>query len=452
MAGMFNYFNRVGDAVPTHASCSKGGTLRLSVLTPFVIALILSSGCGVEPVADLGFESASTVAIAQPSVPGSKQSNRKFEFAESPAGPASAEPFLSTTSGGTLLLSWIEKAEKGQMHLKFSELRGGKWSPSRTIVRSDKLFVNWADFPSIVEANGVLFSHWLQKSGNGKYAYDVHLSSSKDNGKTWMKSVIPHRDKTESEHGFVSLLPIPGKKSVGVVWLDGREVKGGHDAPAGAMTLRYAVIGDDGKVTNEKLIDSRVCDCCQTGATMTSSGPLVAWRDRSDNEVRDIFFARSGKGGWSIPAAVNPDNWKIAGCPVNGPQLDSSGNSSVIAWYTAAGEVPRVNAAFATSDSAFAKPVRIDQGSPLGRVDVVMVDPSNAVVVWMEKIGTQAELRVRRLSKAGSTGAPLTIARSTSARPSGFPRAVIARGALYVAWTDTESSRVKVARVGLGEI
>src|SRR5687767_4566857 len=92
----------------------------------------------------------------------------------SPAVVGAAEPFLFAARDG-VLLSWLEPAggEK-RFALRFARHADGKWSAARTITERDDLFVNWADFPSIAEdTNGVLYAHWLQKSGTGTYAYDV---------------------------------------------------------------------------------------------------------------------------------------------------------------------------------------------------------------------------------------------------------------------------------------
>lgn len=98
------------------------------------------------------------------------------------------------------------------------------WGESRTVSQGENWFVNWADFPSVASLrNGTLAAHWLVKSGSSTYAYDVNVSQSKD-GKSWSKSIVPHRDNTQTEHGFVSLIPLSDGR-LGAVWLDGRNMK-----------------------------------------------------------------------------------------------------------------------------------------------------------------------------------------------------------------------------------
>src|SRR5688572_14865079 len=149
-----------------------------------------------------------------------------IEPVASPAPPGSAQPQLSVSARG-ILLSWIERSGTTAT-LKFSERSGGAWTPARTVAAGTDWFVNWADVPSVTRlANGALAAHWLQKSGSDTYAYDVRVSYSSDDGKTWAPPVTPHSDGTKSEHGFGSLFQAPGA-GLGLVWLDGRAMKPGH--------------------------------------------------------------------------------------------------------------------------------------------------------------------------------------------------------------------------------
>jgi hypothetical protein len=359
----------------------------------------------------------------------------------SPAGPNSAEPFLTARPDGTLLMSWVEGNA-----LKVAAYRNGKWSKPNVIVKRDDLFINWADFPSIVDDGaGTLFAHWLQKSGPGTYSYDVWVTSSRDGGKTWRTPRVLHRDGKQAEHGFVSLVP-RGKGGVAAVWLDGREMTTSHDDHAqGAMGLRYTEIDAALRTSGEVVLDARVCECCTTAMTMTAEGPLVAYRDRSNEEIRDIGFTRRVKGVWTKPARVHPDNWKIAGCPVNGPQLDARGNRVAAAWFTAANNEAQVKVAFSHDAGAtFGKPVRVDTGNAAGRVDVLLLADGSALVTWIEGAANNAGIFARRVQADGRAAAPVKLAATSSARSSGFPRATLVGKTAYLAWTDPAAKSVKL--------
>ncbi len=370
---------------------------------------------------------------------------------ESPAHAGSAEPNLSVAADGRVFLTWIEPAGVKQHALRFAILNKDRWSAPRTIAEGTGWFVNWADFPSLVALpDGQLVAHWLVKSGDGAYAYNVNLARSLDDGKTWSKPVVPHRDGTQTEHGFVSLLAWT-KQSTGVVWLDGRKFtakehgQADHGSATDEMTLRFTTLGSTGQLADEVLLDSRVCECCQTSAAMTSEGAVIVYRDRSEKEVRDIFIVRFHKGKWSKPQAVYADGWEIQGCPVNGPSVAAAGRRVAVAWFTGANNTPRVKIAFSNDAGAtFNQPIQVDAGKPLGRVQTLMLADGSALVSWMEQGLNGAEIRVRRISANGSRHPASKVAESSSARSSGFPRMTRIGNEVVFAWTQTGSpSRVR---------
>jgi hypothetical protein len=369
---------------------------------------------------------------------------------QSPTLRPSAQPQLAVTPDGRVLLSWLERIDDSKTHaLRFAYRDGDGWSAPRTVVQRDNLFVNWADVPSVYPVDGNrLVAHWLQYNGSGTYAYDVRLSFSDSRGEQWTPDVAPHRDGTNTEHGFVSFFEWPGG-GTGLVWLDGREMAGGHDGdrPRGAMTLRAARIAPDGTLGEDVTIDDRVCECCPTTAVATSRGAIVAYRDRSAAEVRDIGVIRLENGKWTPPTLVHRDNWQINACPVNGPALAASGDRVVLAWFTAEGDRPRVHAAFSSDAGAtWSSPIRVDESRALGRVDAVMLDDGSAVVMWMEHLASGSEIRARIVRPDG-TRDPFDTVTSTSAdRQSGYARMVRVKSELVFAWVVTRPTmRIKTA-------
>ena len=346
-----------------------------------------------------------------------------------------------------MLLTWLEPIDQGH-RLRFSRLSGDRWSAPVTIASGSRFFANWADFPGAIQApDGSLVAHWLERSGEEKYAYGVKLARSTDRGATWTPAGSLH-PPSGGEHGFVSW--VPEKDGVRGFWLDGREMKG-ESEENGAMTLLTASFRA-GKTAGEQKIDARVCSCCQTDAALAASGPVIAYRDRSGEEVRDISVVRRTPQGWSQPVRVHADNWKIPGCPVNGPALAASGRHVAVAWYTAAPPNPRVYAAFSEDGGAtFGPATLVDGDKPLGRVDLVLVDTrgqGDALVSWLALENNAAQVRLRRFGPKGKAGQALTLASTSASRNSGFPRTVLSGGNLYVAWVeDGEVSRVRVGVV-----
>ncbi len=372
----------------------------------------------------------------------------------SPAGLRSGEPFLATDDGGGVHMTWIERTSDSSHAVRYARLEGNAWSAPSTIVERADLFVNWADFPAVIATpTGRLVAHWLQRSGQGRYAYDVRVAQSTDRGATWSAGEVLHRDRSPGEHGFVALWVAPGD-SVRAAWLDARHMSGGHDTPgaSGAMSVQSVALAADGTKGAEQALDLRSCDCCQVAATITPAGPVVAYRDRTEMEVRDIAVVRQVNGTWTQPVVVHNDGWEIAACPVNGPALASRGDTVAIAWFTGAQDTARVLVAFSVDGGAsFAPPVRIDGGAPAGRVGIALDDQGEAIVSWLERTPPDAaEVRVRKVSQQGALGAPFTISRTSAERASGFPRIVRSGGALIAAWTiPGDSARVQVGRLSL---
>ena len=375
---------------------------------------------------------------------------------ESPAGANSGEPNLAVDVKGRVYLSWLERKADSTVALHLSVRDDGQWSAPSTVTARSDLFVNWADFPSVfVAPSGRVVMHWLQKRPGGKYSYDVMTRQSTDGGATWSEPRILHDDNVAAEHGFVSFFAADGD-SVEAVWLDGRATAGGghesHGAPLGAMQLGNARIGPDGGVAASTLIDDRICDCCQTSAAMTSRGPVVVYRDRSPDEIRDIGILRRVDGKWTQPAIVHADNWHIEGCPVNGPSVVADGEHVAVAWFTGARDTARVNVAFSNDAGAtFSAPIRVDDGNPAGRVDVELSPDGKALVTWLERVGEAgAEVRLRRVAQDGASSAAIVVASSAAARSSGFPRLVRSGNELVFAWTQPgDSARVRMAVASL---
>ena len=382
----------------------------------------------------------------------------RIETLPSPAAAGSAQPQLSVSSRG-VLLSWVEKPGD-RATLKFSERTAAGWSTPVTVASGTDWFVNWADVPSVMRlADGTLAAHWLQMSGPGTYAYDVRLSYSKDDGKTWAPSFLPHRDGTKTEHGFASLFQMPGS-GLGLVWLDGRDMKSGHAGAAGAdhgsgdMSLRFTSFDRNWTQTPEAALDLRVCECCPTAVAITSDGPIAAYRDRSPADVRDIHVTRLENGKWSEPKAIADEGWVFPACPVNGPSLSARGRTVAVAWFQAKDGIAKSFAAFSSdAGRTFGTPIRLNEDGSLGRVDVELLPDGSAAAGYIDLTGSRAEFRVRRVEPGGAASAPITIANLANNRSSGYPRMVLHGGELVFAWVDRDNGstvRTAAARLPAG--
>jgi hypothetical protein len=380
---------------------------------------------------------------------------RDLREVEAPAVPGAGQHNLTVAADGRVLLSWIDALPDTSYALRFAVL-GGEWSRPRTISQGRHWFINWADFPALAVTGRVMVAHWLERNAPRSSAYGVRMSRSTDGGVTWSAAVKPHRETvvhgptSHAYYGFVSLWAEPDG-SVGAAWTDSRNT-GDAEEGHGYKNLRVTTWSAAGPLGAEVEVDANICDCCQTAAAVTSDGPVVVYRDRTPDEIRDIGIVRRVNGTWTAPAMVAADNWRINACPVNGPAIAAEGRTVAVAWYTAANGARKVRVAFSHDAGAtFGAPVDVDDGRPAGRVGVILAG-NGALVSWLEDTGAGAEVRVRRVTAAGERGEAQTITRTTAARPSGFPRMVRSGDRVVFAWRDPETSggarvRTAVARL-----
>ncbi|TVR91180.1 MAG: hypothetical protein EA418_14335 [Wenzhouxiangellaceae bacterium] len=377
----------------------------------------------------------------------------------SPAGVGSLAPSWAELADGRAVLSWLEKLDEGHA-FRFAVFDGEDFGPAGEIARGEDWFANWADMPGLFELDsGAWLAHWLVKSGPATYAYDVVMAVSTDQGETWSEPFSPHDDGTQTEHGFVSYFDQP-PESAGVIWLDGRETAGGnHDGHGadhhhhghGDMTLRYATVAVSGKVSDPALLDKRVCDCCQTASAMTAAGPVVVYRGRSAEEVRDIRVVRRLENGWTDPVKVHEDGWRIEACPVNGPALVAREQELVAAWFTlGADDRPRVELAGSQDAGAsFNHLATLGQDQALGRVDLAWWQ-GGFVASWLDQVDGAARLQLAYFDQGGELVRTRELAALDGGRVSGFPRLLaLDDQQLLVAWTEPGSTgtRVNVALV-----
>jgi hypothetical protein len=365
------------------------------------------------------------------------------------AAPAGSGMPQITISGDRAVVSWLEIAYSGAT-LKFAERTAAGWTEPRTVASGTDWFVNAADVPSVIRLDdGTLAAHWLIETDPRREAYDVRLAFSKDDGRTWSAATSPHHDGTKTQHGFVSMFPLPGG-GLGLVWLDARQT---DDPENDNMSVRASAFDRDGRQLSETVVDNRVCDCCPMSVATTPDGPIVAYRDRSDAEVRDIAVSRLVSGAWTSPKTVHDDRWEIEACPVNGPAISARGRTVAVAWFTAADDQGRAFAAFSQDAGAtFGAPVRLDDLSSLGRVGIALVDDGSAVASWVELVDKRAELRFRRLDSSGRRSAAQTVSAIGAGRASGYPRLARRGEEILFAWTETRGDEPSTLRTAAAQL
>lgn len=364
-----------------------------------------------------------------------------------PAGIGS-QPDLAAAPDGSLLLSWIT-GDAAQRTLWFARFANGRWSAPRAIARGDWMG-NAMDTPHVRQtADGALWASWLRKSAASGHARDVVVARSSDGGRHWSKPALVHDDGTPTEHGFVSMWPV-GRDRLGIAWLDGRAKAGAHDAHGaggGTQMLRTAVFDAALARHGETALDRAVCDCCHTDVAVADGVPLIVYRDRTEDEVRDIRVARLQPGGRAASAEVHRDGWVMPACPVNGPAIAARNRHVVATWYTAAGGTSAIRMAVSRDGGMrFAPAMELDRDpAVLGRTDVA-VGQASTWIGWLREDPRGQSLWFARIPHGARQAVerrPL-VRLAGRGRGTGMPRIVAAGEGAYVVWSDVVDGELRL--------
>lgn len=365
----------------------------------------------------------------------------KVDAVPNPSGTESLQAHWATASDGSPMLSWLEKSKDGSLSLRYAIRRGGHWSDARTIVANRQFFRQPAESPSLISfPNGSLLAEWVELPPGSGEAENLFVSASRD-GTQWTTPVMAHRDKSPVQHALASMAA-SGDNEGSLVWLEALK---GEDAPS---ALKRTVVGSDGKVVKEETVDSDVCTCCPTSIVKTPKGLLVAYRDHSSQDIRDIAVVRLENGRWLPSKILNDDKWEINACPVNGAAAAAKDNRVAIAWYTEAQDTPRTQLALSSDGGAtFSKPIRISTGNSFGHTSIALDGNGSAVVSWLEEgSGEGVRLLARQVTSAGVAGPVVEVAQGAQ-RSIGYPRLLQAGNETWIAWGNSGNAKIQTARL-----
>lgn len=368
------------------------------------------------------------------------------------AGENGRFPSLSAAGNGTLHLCWFAPgSEQGETLLQHSVWRGEAWELSTSPAFGSDWLVNWADFAKYQEdAQGNAVACW-QNFSDDKRGYGVARSLRTKADGTWSAAASLHLDRTAVEHGFVAFAAL-GAGRFFATWL--------QSTAAGPPTnLRYTIVNVDGTPSEEFVLDDLVCDCCSTAAIALPSGEVVvAYRNRSEDEVRDLRVVRGNPAdpsSWTEPTAVDKEGWKTQSCPVNGPALANDGNFISLVFYTegSAGNQQVKYLSSKDGGKSFGLPLPIAGGKTcLGRVAVAQLPAGGpAIVAWLEQSEGTAHWVACAIPRSGKPSAVVPIAEVSGSRADGFLQLVASSDAVFAAWTTNKQSQaaVNLARIEL---
>jgi hypothetical protein len=277
-------------------------------------------------------------------------SGQDIRFPNMPEAIVGARSASLVSTGVDFAMLYSKPAETGaesnlyfRPALKASEIRvndtadevrdGGENGPILLRDHSrNKMYAVWnATDPRHSMANRLRFSAY--DGGTGK----------------WAKTLTVNDDIAPSTHTFQGAAVGPDG-TIYVAWLDRRELpvsnadgypggglKTGHKNIDGTVALYLACSRDQGRTFEKNVrVAGNICPCCRAAIGFSKGNVLVVWRSVEEGDIRDISVSiSSDRGGlWSEPKNIARDNWKINGCPHDGPTIASAGARTYVAWRT----------------------------------------------------------------------------------------------------------------------
>jgi hypothetical protein len=348
-----------------------------------------------------------------------------------PSGSGSLQPNWSIAPDASAIFSWIEPSKDGSFALRYSVRHAGAWSPATTIAAHRHFFHHPAEVPEVIAlAGGHWLAHWVEAPEDGSDAEYVYVSSSTD-GAHWTMPLQAHHDHSAVQHGLASMIANPDG-TASIFWLEALK---GEDAP---VSLKRTLVDVSGKEIREETIDGDVCGCCPTAVAKTSKGLLVAYRDHTKDNIRDIAVTRLENGHWSPGKIVHADNWEIEACPTNAAAVAAKGDHVAVAWYTDAQDSHRDLMAFSNdSGSSFTKPVTLSIGHAFGYTSLALDEDGGAIVSWLEQSPEGARVLVRRVTAAGTAGPVVEVAKGGK-MALGYPKLFHDANDTFIAWGDAK--------------
>jgi hypothetical protein len=247
---------------------------------------------------------------------------------------AYAMPVLTQTPTGTVLLTWTEKDASGMgaFCVAQSADNGLTFSERRVIVTGKGIGGSRLMRPKVLtRKDGSLVAVFSNRGdANGKRTTDIQLSTSTDKGLTWTTPKSVDSDPTPCVRGFFDAVLLPNNE-IAIAYL--KDVAGSTKHEERNLRL---VLTQNGSFLPERIIDPVVCDCCNISLLVDANGALnVYYRDNND-DIRDMAQMTSTDNGltFSRPKIVFEDNWKIAGCPHNGPFSTTYGKGTLVSWFS----------------------------------------------------------------------------------------------------------------------
>ena len=316
--------------------------------------------------------------------------------------PQGGSLYVTATFGSDNRL-WRVVPEKWHIYVDYSTDLGKTFSvPVRINKESQRIKASGENRPGIaVDRDGKISVIY---SAEGTQPATLFFSASTDNGRSF-STPKPLSDKASEANSFQGRLVLNPSGQTYVFWLDERD-RTDWRQPGNAVY--YTTIDGQNSLDfiNRKLSDT-VCECCRIAAAFDNEGqPVLFARFIYPGSIRDHGLSRTRMNDKkSLSWRVTFDDWKIKGCPENGPAISIGDDDHYhIAWFTRGSARQGLFYAYSSDQGqSFSAPLPFGTPKKLPSHPDVLARGKHVVLTWTEYDGTKTQLLVMQSTDGGQT-------------------------------------------------
>lgn len=303
---------------------------------------------------------------------------------------------------------WLAFDVDNQVYVTRSADRGKHFS-APVVVTPQKVHLDTgpdARASITVDTKGRAFvTYAIFKDNN--YNAEVFFSRSLDGGKSF-SAPKPLVDNDASQR--FAMLGVSPDGDLFAVWLDKRGVvaakNAGKDYPGAAVAYAWSKDGGETFTPSRIALDNS-CECCRIGLGFNGPGrPVVVFRNVFGGTVRDhaiLSFKDANTPGPMSRVAV--DNWRLNGCPHQGPSLSVAQTGTYHVVWSTQGDARKGLFYARSTDKGlhFSEPMALGNADhDLSRPYVTAV-PGTVFMVWKEFDGENSVVNMRVSHDDGAT-------------------------------------------------
>lgn len=280
---------------------------------------------------------------------------------------------LTQTPKQNLWISWVEKdsvpfqsqfclcfKQKGSPHFEQTIKIKLPGNPSYMFQNEPKLVAKTEDSLWIVYVDQKKSDHRTHE-----YTSIIKYLVSGDAGKTWSQP-FPFLGITDEHRSlsFLSVIRLPNGH-LAFSWMgDSESEKTARANPVPAQPKAFGEtmsMGSDSSIPVESrhegrpllyaeargvdqfstplLLEKAACPCCRSALAVAPNGRVaIAYRAIRDGSIRDVAYTNKSAGAayFTVPVVFSGDDWKLEGCPHDGPSMVINNRTNYISYFTGA--------------------------------------------------------------------------------------------------------------------